>query len=192
MIGAFENFPYTDLHRLNLDWLLKTVKKHEELYEKLVVLPQFAEELARLWVEIQRVSYESTAYTDMKVGDAIINMRQYTNMAVENVRLELMQYMMTAISDFSSRLVELNNLFDYRFDWLRNWLDLQLEIIKNELINIPMPAVFNPLTGTYQSIEKVFASFFEYMRYSAITARDFDILGLDAATLDAIMRSGSS
>lgn len=27
---AFDNFPYTDLHELNLDWLLRKVKQLEE------------------------------------------------------------------------------------------------------------------------------------------------------------------
>lgn len=32
---AFENFPYADLHSLNLDWLLANVKELEEKVKKL-------------------------------------------------------------------------------------------------------------------------------------------------------------
>lgn len=35
MAGLFENLPYTNYHSLNLDWLLKTVKKLDDLYEDL-------------------------------------------------------------------------------------------------------------------------------------------------------------
>lgn len=32
---AFENFPYADLHNLNLDWLLAKVKELEEKVKEL-------------------------------------------------------------------------------------------------------------------------------------------------------------
>lgn len=35
MAGLFENLPYTNYHSLNLDWLLKTVKKLDDLYDEL-------------------------------------------------------------------------------------------------------------------------------------------------------------
>lgn len=35
MAGLFENLPYTNYHSLNLDWLLKTVRKLDDLYDEL-------------------------------------------------------------------------------------------------------------------------------------------------------------
>lgn len=35
MAGLFENLPYTNFQDLNLDWLLKTVKKLDDLYDDL-------------------------------------------------------------------------------------------------------------------------------------------------------------
>lgn len=32
---AFENFPYTDIHELNLDWLLAVIKQMQEKIEEL-------------------------------------------------------------------------------------------------------------------------------------------------------------
>ena len=34
-MGAFEFFPYTNFHELNLDWLLTKVKEYIERFEKL-------------------------------------------------------------------------------------------------------------------------------------------------------------
>ena len=52
-MGLFEQFPYTNFHELNLDWILKKIK---ELNEKVDSIED-------------RILAEANAYTDRKVGE---------------------------------------------------------------------------------------------------------------------------
>lgn len=35
-MGVFNNFPYTNIHELNLDWILKKIKEFDETLDSIV------------------------------------------------------------------------------------------------------------------------------------------------------------
>lgn len=52
-MGLFEQFPYTNFHELNLDWILKKIKELDEKVDSIE----------------DRILAEANAYTDRKVGE---------------------------------------------------------------------------------------------------------------------------
>lgn len=66
----------------------------------------------------------------------------------------------------------------------REWMKLELEIFRNEIKNIGLPIILNPLTGKYESVQDTFDSFYNYLRCEAITAGEFDDLYLTAQEYD--------
>lgn len=84
----FENFPYTDMHQLNLDWIVKVVKDFEEHYTELneaieqgktEIAETAAAELARIVQEIN--NYEGEVTTDIEAAIAEMNRQAAAKLA---------------------------------------------------------------------------------------------------------------
>ena len=57
---AFQNFPYTDLHTLNLDWILKTVRELQEAWNGFQVnWGQDVAEQVDKWLEEHPEEYQA-------------------------------------------------------------------------------------------------------------------------------------
>lgn len=145
---AFEQFPYTNFHDLNLDWVLKEVKRVSEAVDK-----WGAEVLAA-----------AKAYTDEK----IVAEAERSNQA----NLELKQSVETAIRDFQNvvngtlsgfqeQLRQQDMEIDANLVAARGYTNAQIaqnneflmEEISKGLIDLK---VLNLFTGTYMPVQEMF------------------------------------
>ena len=73
MAGLFENLPYTNYHSLNLDWLLKTVKKLDDLYDELDLDGILADIRAAIAGNTAAIESLNTRFQKLENGDYIEN-----------------------------------------------------------------------------------------------------------------------
>lgn len=73
MAGIFENLPYTNFHDLNLDWLLQTVKKLDDLYDDLDIDGVLAEIRAAIAGNTAAIASLNTRFEALENGDYIEN-----------------------------------------------------------------------------------------------------------------------
>ena len=73
MAGLFENLPYTNYHSLNLDWLLKTVKKLDDLYQDLDIDGILSDIRAAIEGNTEAIKSLNTRFQKLENGDYIEN-----------------------------------------------------------------------------------------------------------------------
>ena len=73
MAGLFENLPYTNYHSLNLDWLLKTVKKLDDLYQDLDIDGILSDIRAAIEGNTEAIESLNTRFQKLENGDYIEN-----------------------------------------------------------------------------------------------------------------------
>lgn len=170
--------PYTDFHRLNLDWLLTTVKEHDVLYQELIKLPDLAAEMADLWKYIDQQFNTTISYVDTEIIRCLKESKDYTDAEITILQNYILTVYNNGFDSISDNIADLGNQILFNNDYIKKWCELQFELIKTELLEIPLPAVYNPITATYQSVDKVFKSFYDYLRYEALSCGDFDSLSI--------------
>ena len=145
---AFEQFPYTNFHELNLDWVLNEVKRVSEAVDK--------------WSD--EVLAAAKTYTDTKVAAEAERSNQ--------ANLELKQSVETAIRDFQNvvngtlsgfqeQLRQQDLEIDANLVAARGYTNAQIaqnneflmEEISKGLIDLK---VLNLFTGTYMSVQEMF------------------------------------
>lgn len=145
---AFEQFPYTNFHDLNLDWVLKEVKRVSEAVDK--------------WST--EVLEAAKAYTDEKVAAEAERANQ--------ANLELKQTVETAIRDFQNvvnstiagfqeQLTQQDAEIEANLVAARGYTNAQIaqnneflmEEISNGLIDLK---VLNLFTGKYVTVQEMF------------------------------------
>lgn len=145
---AFEQFPYTNFHELNLDWILNEVKRVSEAVDK--------------WSD--EVLAAAKTYTDTKVAAEAERSNQ--------ANLELKQSVETAIRDFQNvvngtlsgfqeQLRQQDMEIDANLVAARGYTNAQIaqnnEFLMDEiskgLIDLK---VLNLFTGTYMSVQEMF------------------------------------
>lgn len=145
---AFEQFPYTNFHELNLDWILNEVKRVSEAVDK--------------WSD--EVLAAAKTYTDTKVAAEAERSNQ--------ANLELKQSVGTAIRDFQNvvngtlsgfqeQLRQQDMEIDANLVAARGYTNAQIaqnnEFLMDEiskgLIDLK---VLNLFTGTYMSVQEMF------------------------------------
>ena len=57
----FENWPYADLHDLNLDWIISEIKKYKEFFDN-DLIPLIDEKISEIVVDMA-ISYDSDTET---------------------------------------------------------------------------------------------------------------------------------
>ena len=73
MAGLFENLPYTNYHDLNLEWLLKTVKKLDDLYDDLDIDGILNDIRAAIAGNTQAIESLNIRFQKLENGDYIEN-----------------------------------------------------------------------------------------------------------------------
>ena len=99
---AFDVFPYSDLHSLNLDWILKQVKQMGEKVDA------FSETFLK----------QANAYTDQKIVEATANLREELDSFEVNITRQQGAFESSvngAIANINARVEELNEAIQANF-----------------------------------------------------------------------------
>ena len=179
---AYEIFPYTDIHDLNLDWILGETKRLAAAYDHLLdQLQQDDQSIAELQQAVQRINQNLTqiensitaldtalrSYTDEKYMDCLFRINDNYN-----TLLNLINANSALISELQKYIPEYVQLYcdQCRQDLYRFLDEFRAEIL--ELIqNIE---VINPMTGIQDSLQNVLNDFWNYMTKDSFTAGEFD------------------
>lgn len=184
---AFEQFPYTNFHELNLDWILKEVKRVSEAVDK--------------WST--EVLEAANAYTDLKVAAEAER--------AEQANLELKQSVETAIRDFQNvvngtlagfqeQLRQQDSEIESNLAAARGYTNTQIaqnneylmDEISKGLIDLK---VLNLFTGKYVTVQEMFDYLSAFHLTGAISAAQISnaqrtvttVVGYNATCTDIVV-----
>ena len=204
-------YPYTNIHELNLDWILDEIKQFREELEQ---IEDYGDRITQLELETDNLERDLTALTN--------NLESFKRSAAsthENLQRQIRDNNKSIISlksyvlDFEDRNKDEHKDFDRRINNLvqnyaiilqdlarirvliadgdertlilaKDYADLLLEEFKREFPKLYDLYVFSPITGQIVTVQVALNELYEAYRFYAITAKDFDELGWTAEELD--------
>lgn len=145
---AFEQFPYTNFHDLNLDWMLKEVKRVSEAVDK--------------WST--EVLYAAKTYTDVKVAAEAERANQANlelKQTVETAIREFQNVVNGAISGFQEQLRQQDIEIEANLAAARSYTNSQIaqnnEFLMDEISKgLVDLKVLNLFTGKYVTVQEMF------------------------------------
>ena len=177
-MGLFENFPYTNFHELNLDWVIKTMKALDEkvdsiedrIYNKSKEYTD--EQIAILRNEFNSLEDEFIAFkADVNKMFAAYTAKQDKAFAdykaLVNAQIDLLeQEIRDAKAELQTLLAQANAYTDASMQMLL----LQIPPIIGEQIKTAL--VYNVLTGKYVTIQSMFNYLCMFHAPDALTCGD--------------------
>lgn len=157
---AFERFPYSNFHDLNLDWIIEQVK-------------QWSIE----WSEVKR------AYDEFEgdLSEIFDKLEQLTN---KDLELE------TKISGLSSRIDTMDATLEQLQTALQVYQTLNDTRVSNIDTRVAVLEdtanwyMYSPFTGEYVPLADVITTLAGFHMQDALTAEEYDTLALDASVYD--------
>lgn len=158
---AFEQFPYSNFHDLNLDWILSKVKEWAVQWEELKeVYEQFDHDLSDIYTEINTLKGD---VNDINSDIDIIN----NQLELVNLRISALQSDLTAYINSSTLLIQ----------------DLQNRVATIE--EYAVYEMYSPFTGELLPITDIITQLAYFHLQDALTAGEYDALEMTAAAYDA-------
>lgn len=159
---ALENFPYSNFHDINLDWIIKQVNDLINQWDSLKdVYINFAADLTH--IENTLDNHESR----------IENLEQIVDMHTDSLNT-LAQGLIEANNEIEEVRGDLNDTTVY----LENKIEQAIE--ENDLY------MYSPFTGMYVPVETVIQELASLHMANAITAGDYDAAEITAGSYDAL------
>ena len=197
----FNNYPYTDFHELNLDWVLAKLREFDGKLNTLDVefddiKDQFADiksEVDNLLDTMQAtIQAEIQAYVPGYVDGVLspyITELQGLLAEVESLKALISgweQLLNDMRRDFTTADEGLRADYISRIETLRFEMLLDLSILDQKIDNMQfnLPDIMNPVRGFKTSIEKAIDDVYDACRYFALTALQFQGANLTAQQLD--------
>lgn len=187
-MGFINQFPYSDVHELNLDWVIKSVKilsdhvnaLQEEMDQIEVMTKEEIEAMINLAIETDvypklielknQITQEYQAYVQARITD----LTAY----IDNINSELRLYI-------DNQDVYYNNLAQSYADHAESEAKAYTD---DKVLNVTM--MINPITGEYDDVRNVVNDIVIYFHSeNSLTAGEYDALDLTAAAYDAYQLS---
>ena len=174
-MGFINQFPYSDFHELNLDWLIKQTKLLNDQVKTL------QEEIAQI-----EVMTEEQIKTMINSAIASNNIEVYNAMsALKNeITAEYISYITNQIN---SLRIYVDNQDVYYDNLAKSYADsalLEAKAYTDQSV-LDYTLMINPITGDYEDVRKVVNDIFNtFLTTDSLTAAEYDALDLDAETYD--------
>lgn len=204
-------YPYTNIHELNLDWILDEIKKFREELEQ---IEDYGDRITQLEVETDNLERDLTA-----LSNNLESFKRSAESTHENLQRQIrdnnnsIKSLKSYVLDFEDRNKDEHKEFDRRINNLvqnyaiilqdlarirvliadgdertlilaKDYADLLLEEFKREFPKLYDLYVFSPITGQIVTVQVALNELYEAYRFYAITAGEFDELGWTAEELD--------
>ena len=184
---AFINqFPYSDFHELNLDWLIKITKQNQDQIDYL------SEEFAKIEVlteeQIQIMIAAAIAENNIDVYNAINKVKEDLLSALNALNIDITaRYKAYTDAQIALQKIYIDNQNVFYFEQAKSYSDNNLDLAKaytdNKVINYTM--MINPITGVYEDVRNVVNDIVTYFHTeNALTAIEYDNLELTAEDYD--------
>lgn len=213
MIEQFNNkYPYTDFHELNLDWLLSTyqqivddinelltwkanhIEEYEEAMRRLTAVEneidtfeqQIEEQFAQLVADQQRAFDELIAQTNDELDKLKREMRAEMQRMLNEFELlksELHQELINIQFYLEQELIKIRSSVSANNEYIMKWVQNTLEDFIEHFVHIF--TVYNPVKGKRTGLQEAINDLYDFSRYYALTAFQYDTLGLTASEYDA-------
>lgn len=185
---AFINqFPYSDFHELNLDWLIKQTK------DSLEKINYLTEEFAKIEVltedQINAMIYAAIETNNVAVYDAINQVRSDLTQQLNVLNLDITaRYKAYTDAQIALQKIYIDNQDLFYDDLAQSYAAHALNQAKaytdEQVLSYTM--MINPITGEYQDVRVVVDDIVSYFHTDgALTAYEYDSLDLTAAAYDA-------
>lgn len=204
-------YPYSDIHTLNLDWILAEIKAFREELEQ---IEDYGDRITQLEVEFDNLerdlnsfknTYESfvntTRHTEEELqrqirnnDTKISNLRSYV-LNFESANNEehkqfdrrinnLVQNYAVILQDIANLKVLISQGDERTLILAKSYADQLIEEFKREFPKLYELYVYSPVTGQIVTVQEALNEIYETYRFYAITALEFDELGWTAEELD--------
>ena len=207
--GFVAQYPYTNFHELNADYLLRRMHEVEEHLASLdsyidgrvtSAMQPYINELNRLVQEVHNLDANVTAtlesYQTQIDAQNVRITREFATMKANLERefaekieeldkkiIEQDRDIENGLADLRRFMVEINNQLSSRFNLFREEINNQLAQFLAELPDYML--VRSPFSGNLVTVQEAINELYENTsRYRAITAAEFDALGLTAEEYD--------
>ena len=185
-MGFVNQFPYSDFHELNLDWLIKHTK---ELNDKIAYLE---EEFAKIEVltedQINQMINMAISHNNIAVYNAINQVREDLTIAINDLNTDLTaRYKAYTDAQIALQKIYIDNQDIYYDTLARSYADTAYTNAKNytdeQVLSYTM--MISPITGQYEDVRIVVNEIVEYFHTDgALTAGEYDALDLTAQAYD--------
>ena len=186
-MGFVNQFPYSDFHEMNLDWLIKQTKEN---IDKIQVLE---DEFAKIEVvteeHIQQMIDIAIAANNVTVYAAIKQVKDDLTAALNNLNTDLTtRYKAYTDAQIALQKIYIDNQDIYYFNQAKSYSDANLETAKSYIDTklIDYTYMINPINGQYEDVRTVIDDIFDkFFSDGALTAVEYDALDLTASAYDA-------
>lgn len=210
-MGVFDQFPYTNLHELNLDWVLQNTKsllaELENVKADLAAMQKYFDDFTKNLDEkidqqiADKMRVEMSLYMQRvvavenelkRVEEKLTGQYDEVTADLKSLHTELTNLsirMTTLVNELRNDLMQIQQDFhDYK-NSLDAYIDSRMSAAYQELlervIHLDRLNVINPITGFIEDIQSVLNQLYNLILQSfALTAQEYDDLKLTARTYD--------
>lgn len=186
-MGFINQFPYSDFHELNLDWVIKQVKNNVEAIK---VLQDLMEQIEVLTEEQINAMIKNAIDSNNEIlYSAMVDLKnQITNEYVSYCNTKISELKTTLENQINQLKIYVDNQDIYYFDLAKVYSDNMLVQAKDytDQSVLDYTMMINPITGVYEDVRNVVDDIVTYFHTDGtLTAAEYDALELTATVYDA-------
>lgn len=186
-MGFINQFPYSDFHELNIDWLIKITKESEakikSLEEEFAKIEVLTEEQIQLMINTAISSNNLTIYNEINAVKANLE-NQISDLNADITA----RYKAYTDAQIALQKIYIDNQDVFYFDQAKSYSDSNLILAKNYVDSkiLDYTMMINPITGVYEDVRNVVNDIVTYFHTDgSLTAGEYDALELTATVYDA-------
>lgn len=185
-MGFVNQFPYSDFHELNLDWLIKITKQNQDQIKDLE--DQFAQIEILTEETINQMIATAITANNVEVYAAIAQVKNDLTAALNALNVDITaRYKAYTDAQIALQKIYIDNQDLYYFDLSKAYSDNNLNTAKaytdDKIANYMY--MINPISGQYDDVRTVVNDIFNnFLSNDSLTAAEYDALDLTATAYD--------